>query len=164
MNVKPNINQVVSIEQLKEIDVPPNRILIDGSGVMALYGIRQNKDLDIAIPLSDWSRILNDFPGKYEVAYRSFIKVMVLVYKNVEIHYNDWDGSRTEDTLERTEVIGGYHWHSLDTIYKWKKLANREKDIKDVQLIEKFWELKNKGELSERRLYELINKRLKNLL
>jgi hypothetical protein len=166
LNLKPNINQVKGMDVLKEINVPPSRILIDGSGVMALYGIRENADLDIAIPFLDFIRIQKEQPMDYEFKYGGFAKIVMLLYKNVEIHHTDWDGTETETSLANTPVIGGYHWHTLETIYHWKKLAKRDKDITDCKLIEEFWRFKKEKEkegLTENNVNGLIEIYLKRL-
>jgi hypothetical protein len=162
-NLIPNIEQVVGIESLKELDVPPDQILIDGSGVLALYGIRQNRDLDIAVPMRYWIEMLKN-SQKYTLSFGGLSKVVMLVYKDIEIHYSDWDNiTPVEETLKVTPLIGGFHFHTLETIYKWKKLANRKKDQADCKLIEEFWEFqKNQGNNLVKEKLSYLVKKVKN--
>ncbi len=47
----------------------------------------------------------------------------------------EWDVS---DIIAKAEIIDGLPFVTLDTVVKWKKLKGREKDIRDIELIEEF--------------------------
>ena len=55
-----------------------------------------------------------------------------------EYSYDDLYFANTDDLINNAVIIGDVPFVQLDELLKWKKAAAREKDLKDIVLIEKF--------------------------
>jgi hypothetical protein len=131
-----NIKKVKYLNELDELRIPRNKILICGSATLALYGLRDNKDLDVAVSKDMFKKLEKDKRFKRIFAGSGS---KVLNYKNVDIHRNNWPFKNTvEDELKKSLIIDGYHFYSIYRLLEWKKKVNRDKDQKDARMISKF--------------------------
>jgi len=133
MNIK-NVNHLI---KLRRFGLPLNKVLIVGSGTMALFGIKKNDDLDL------W--VTND---AYKMMGKN--KNFKPVKKHGRVFYESLDGSieasnempctkgRVEDYLKRAILLYGYHFKSLNDVLDWKKCMKRPKDKEHIKLIEKY--------------------------
>ncbi|HMB17296.1 MAG TPA: hypothetical protein VKO61_00040 [Candidatus Paceibacterota bacterium] len=120
-------------ERLKEINklnLPSDSYAIFGSGPMAIREIREARDIDIFVTNKAYDRLAKKFPEK-EAGY--------IELDGVEIY--SLDNSLFENpkkVLERSENIKGYKFVTLEDLVHWKKEYGREKDLKDVELINNY--------------------------
>ena len=58
---------------------------------------------------------------------------------NIEI-YKDWPflTDKIEEMIDSAEIIQGAPFVRLKYVLEWKRKSKRKKDLKDVQLIEKY--------------------------
>ena len=144
------ISNVKYLNELDELRIPKNKVLIGGSGTLALYGLRENKDLDVTVPL----RIYNQIKSKHKLPYTPLRPGEGLIsYKNVDLHHTNWPFKiSVEEELKKCIVVNGYHFMSLKRLIEWKKIVNRPKDKQDIKLI------MNSGLLKEEVINEEIDR------
>ena len=123
------------LEELKKINLPKSKFAIFGSGPLAIRNIRKSGDINIIVKEDLW----NQLSKKHKVIENKVIKI-----GNIEI-YKNWK-PWLEDTnrlIEDSDIIKGLRFVKLKYVLEWKKkdYRGREKDKKDIQLIEDF--LKN---------------------
>jgi len=134
-----NIKNVKYMNKFLRLPYPKNQMLIIGSSVMALLGIKKNKDVDIwATPAiiklvsrnKNFISKISKFDGStlYESKDGSVEFVPNLA---------PWKGTFKEN-MERAIMIYGIYFQSPKDLLKWKQAANRPKDKEDIRLIKAF--------------------------
>lgn len=136
-----DINRVNHINELNELKIPRNKVLLAGSAVLTLYGLRNNKDLDVTIPKNIFDKFRKDKRLKYSTTPTGN---EILSYKNVDLHHDNWPFKNSvEDELKRSLVVDGYHFYTLERLIEWKKIVNRQKDKDDIKVIKDFMKKNN---------------------
>jgi len=132
-----NLKNVKHIYQLRNLGYPLNKILIVGSGIMALFGLKKNDDLDLWVTDDVYKKMSKD-------------KNLVPVKKHGRIFYETKDGNieamntlpctkgRVEEYLKRAIIFYGYHFKSVDDLIAWKKCMGRPKDKAHIKILEKY--------------------------
>jgi hypothetical protein len=145
-----NIKNVKHINKLKKLGYPLNEMLIVGSGTMALYGLKENNDIDLWVTKKVHDKMLKDSrftpngkmlqtkDGSIEADYR-FICVK----------------DKVDDHLKRAKVVNGIHFQSLQDVLEWKQCMGRPKDYDHIKIIEKYMK---KNNLVENYLLEIQSK------
>jgi tRNA A-37 threonylcarbamoyl transferase component Bud32 len=118
------------LKELKKLNLPTEEYALFGSGLLAIYGIRDSKDIDIIVKQKLW----NDLEKKYPLENEKLIKI-----GNIEIYKNwlPWF-SNVENLIDNSEIFNKIRFVKLDYVLSWKRALGREKDKKDVQLIEEY--------------------------
>jgi hypothetical protein len=118
------------IEELKKLNLPTDQFAIFGSGPLAIRKLRESYDLDIVVKSELWEELIK----KYKPKKDNLIKI-----GSIEI-YKDWLPwfSNVNKLIDDADVIDGLRFVKLKYVLKWKKVMNREKDRKDIKLIEEY--------------------------
>ena len=121
------------LEELKCLKLPPGEYAITGSGPMAIRGLREAHDIDVVVKKTLWLELLKRF-SPYD---RQHIRI-----GNIEI-WGDFLNltERMEDVIDSAELLAGYPFVTLQDTLSWKKFFNREKDQKDIKMIEEILNL-----------------------
>lgn len=124
-------------EVLRELDFPVGQYAIFGSGPMWVRGIRESDDLDLVARGEAWERAkANGIVGVKEYSglqYAHFSDGRIEVYDGW--YPGKWD---IDDLIETAEVIDGIPFVRLESVVEWKKIMGREKDAKDLALIQEY--------------------------
>jgi len=119
------------LNQLKKLKIPLTQYAIFGSGPMAVRNIRDCRDLDIVVTDTQYNKLQVNYPETNLGNIR--------VGNDIEI----W--SEKESLLNnpgrviaRADTIDGFRYISLDDLLIWKKKMGRPKDLKDIELINKY--------------------------
>lgn len=123
--------------KLKELNYPIGHYIIVGSGIMAALGIREAMDLDIAVDseLLEFLRKSNKY--KEEIRFDK----LFLIADDVEIISQlNWEGYETtvSEAISSAKIINGFPFLNIEETIKFKKALGREKDYKDIKLIEDY--------------------------
>lgn len=121
------------LEQLKQIEqlhLAKHQYLIWGSGPLAIRGIRESKDIDLVVTKQIWNQLANRYPPSSQ---------MVICIGNIEI-WNDCLNltGQIDNMITHPDMIEGFPFMTLRHTIEWKKQMNRDKDLKDIALIEAF--------------------------
>lgn len=110
-----------------------NDFAVFGSGPLAVRGLRESRDIDIIVR----PNIFEKLGKKYEIDSRGYI-----CHGNIEIA-GDWEPwfKDINPLIDTADIINNIRYVKLQYVLEWKKAFNREKDKKDIALIEKY--LKN---------------------
>lgn len=120
-------------DKLTELNFDPNEYWVLAGSAMVLYGIRPlTHDIDLGCTSKMADELEKDFsPIILEDGSRKFV-----INSDIEIFENWIEGS--VNRVENFPVV------SLDGLIKMKTKLGREKDHRDIALIEEF--IKNRGE------------------
>lgn len=129
--------------RVEKLGIPLENIIVIGSGVLDVLGIRTAGDVDLALTSEEFEQQRGS--GKWQVHAidanndrRDFLSG-----DNVEL-FQGWRSLVPEtdgyydDLLPLSEVIDGLRCIKLSEIKRWKQQMGREKDLRDVQLIEEY--------------------------
>lgn len=133
-----NIKNVKHLNKLRKLGLPLNEMLIVGSGTMALYGLKENNDLDLWVTKKVYDKMLKDSrfspngkmletkDGLIEADHR-FICVK----------------DKVEDHLKRATIVNGFYFQSLQDVLEWKRCMGRPKDHDHIKMIEDYMKKNN---------------------
>lgn len=104
---------------------------------MAVRGLRDCHDIDLIVTEEVFNEYKNESGWELKDAENGG---EVLVNDGVEI-FNDWGPGEwnVKQLIEDSEIIEGLPFVRLIEVLKWKKLLKREKDLKDIEMIEKYF-------------------------
>ena len=124
------------LKELDNLDLPNNQYAITASGTLAVRGIRDSKDMDIIVTEELWERIAS----KYEVRKERFSMFSI---GNIQVLGNGSNFTNpalksTREQIENADVIDGRRYVKLETVKKFKKDLGRDKDIRDIDLIDEY--------------------------
>ena len=131
-------------EEVKKLNFSIGKYVVVGSGTMAAHNIRQAKDIDIVVVEELFSKCANNGwkekmrPNGKKGLKRGNIEVYL------DVNYGNYN-PKTQDLIRNAEIINGIPFLRLEDLIKFKKEYNREKDIQDIQLIERH--LKTKSDI-----------------
>ena len=120
------------LEELRKLNLPVDSYVIFGSGSMSVRGIIESSDLDIIVSDKVWQ----DFIKKYSTKNNN---KSIIQIGNIEICKDllPWlDNS--EELIERSEIIDGFSFLTLEDTLKLKEKFGREKDREDIKLIQEY--------------------------
>lgn len=124
-------------KKLKELDFPLGEYVLVGSAPLAARGIREASDLDIAVTNKLWQQLKAS--KRYEEAER-YGRVF-LEFDGVDIIPQlDWDAYPTtvEEAIKNADIINGFPFLNIPETIKFKKALGREKDFRDIKILEDY--------------------------
>lgn len=121
------------LDELDFLKLPAGKFAIFGSGPMSVRGIRESDDLDIIVKQDLWDTLLEQYPTSLHH------NPTCLKIGNVEI-YKDWLelSDRMNEMIDGAEKIANFPFVQLKFVVEWKTQFGREKDIRDIELIQKY--------------------------
>lgn len=132
-------------DRVKELELPLEQIIVIGSGILDQLGIRRAEDVDIAASpelIKKLSKYNGDWTKKLDGNQRPYF---VKTDGSAEL----WDGWEFDDRvvgyydmLSHSAVYDEVRFVNLEFLRRWKNWRGREKDIRDVELIDE-WRAKN---------------------
>ncbi len=123
------------LKKLKELNLPKGKFAIFGSGPMGVRGLRKIRDIDLIVT-EDLFNILKNKEKWLKVREKpceSLEKDEIEACK--EWGPGEWDINKL---IQEAEIIDGLPFVRLEEVLKWKKTYNRDKDKKDIKLIEEY--------------------------
>jgi hypothetical protein len=139
-------------DRVKAVGLPLGKYVVVG-GAMEAFGIRKAKDLDIVVTEDLFTELMKKGwklceCEKCQAAWRQGSTDRILKGDGVDIlsEYSCGDQyyAETDWLIKNAAIIDGVPYVQLEELLKWKKTAAREKDLKDVVLIEQFLAKKKK--------------------
>ena len=120
------MNKEQYIEALEKLNLPKSEFIILSGGSLLMRGLRKTSaDLDLCATKKLAEQInLYDAP------------------KDDKGFFTPFDNCQMMDDFDKFEydVVDGYNCESLESILAFKKSKMRPKDIKDIEVIEKYLE------------------------
>lgn len=119
---------------VKALQLPLDSIVVIGSGLLDVLGLRESADVDLVVTSSVFRKLGQDASYAKGVAHGE-----VFLEKDVYEIWQTWgegdEGSL--DTLWREGVtIDGVRFVSPECLIAWKRRRGLEKDLRDIELLE----------------------------
>lgn len=122
------------LEELKKLNLPKGKYAIFGSGPLVIRGMRDAHDLDVIVKDDVYHELCSQYPAHVTTTPVNGIQI-----GNLEIG-NTWldESSQVDEMIDSAEIIDDFPFVKLEYVLEWKKKMRREKDLKDIQLIEEY--------------------------
>ena len=128
-------------DKVKALNLPLDQIIVIGSGILDQLGIRPASDIDLAASpdlMKNLSEESGDWIKKFDDNQRFYF---VKDDGSAEV----WDGWEFDgravsydDLLDCAVKYDGVRFVDLKFLRKWKSWRGREKDVRDVELIDEW--------------------------
>jgi len=132
-----NLPEHPLFEELKKLVLPQGEYAVFGSGPMWVRGIRVANDIDIIARGVAWEQTRAN--GKMITKEDSGLECVQFVEGKVEVYHGwypgEWD---IDEIIDTAEIIDGIPFVRLEYVIDWKKKMGREKDKKDLALIQEY--------------------------
>ncbi len=132
------------LKELDKLNLPKDKYAISSSGPMAIRKIREAKDIDIVVSDDLWQEL----SVKYEVKHLDKGDVIdinehVQALSNFKPDLN-LDIRSNNEQIQDAEEFDGYKFVRLEDVIRFKKVIGREKDFKDIDLINNYLTLQDR--------------------
>ncbi len=126
-------NNMKYIDEVLELDLPLGKYVIIGSGPIAVRGLRENNDVDILADEDLW----DSFAEEYGSSDGNVVEIgHISLYKNL-LSFAEYS---PEEIISDAEIIIGLPFMKLKYVVSFKRWIGRDKDLRDIELIEAFLE------------------------
>lgn len=127
------------MDTLKKLNIPKDDFVIYGSAPMVLRGLKEkNNDLDVLVKDSLWENLSVKYPNNINGDY---IDIEGVSFTHTGMNFL----GETEDIINNSEIIDGYHILSLAETKKWKEKVGGERHLNDARIIDDYFDkLKDK--------------------
>ena len=132
-------------DKVKALNLPLDQIIVIGSGILDQLGIRTASDIDLAVS-SDLMEKLSEESGNWLKKFDDNQRFYFVKDDGSAEVWDGWDfdGQTVsyDDLLDYAVEYDGVRFVDLEFLRKWKSWRGREKDVRDVELIDE-WRANN---------------------
>ncbi|MHB8831313.1 MAG: hypothetical protein ACYC44_04335 [Patescibacteria group bacterium] len=123
------------LDELKQLNLPSKQYAIFGSGPLAIRGIREARDVDVLVKKDLWDSLAKIYPPNE--------KGNGLMIGHVEL-FSKWEpfDLNVDELIDTAETIENLPFVRMEYVIEWKKHVSRDKDKKDLGLIEEYFKAK----------------------
>ena len=112
--------------------------VIISSGTLAVRGIREANDIDLIVTEKAWKELIKKYPvitknGAERIVIGNEIEIsctFLLLSETLEIP--------VQEVFDKADIIDGIKYMNLEHVKIIKRKMNREKDLKDIALIDAY--------------------------
>lgn len=125
--------------QIKKLNFPLGKYVVVGGAAMAARGIKNTRDIDIVVTPDLFEKCKREGwrPKLKPNGEIGLQKGIVEVY--LDVNCGDFNPT-TEYLIQSSEIINGILFLNLKNVIRFKKEYGKEKDARDIGLIEKYLE------------------------
>lgn len=122
----------VNFQDVLKLGLPQGSYAVFGSGPMAVRGMRDAVDIDLIVTDELWQQYAAT--GKYRIE-----KGFDLIMHDVSL-IADWKKWFPDNLplIESADIIDGLPFVKLSYVLEWKRALGREKDLRDIALIQEY--------------------------
>lgn len=131
------------VKAINQAKLPKDQLIVVASGIMNALGIRESDDIDLVITPELYKRLKNT-PGWKEIEKHGYNVLMNGPFEAGLSWDNDDEIPNLDYLLKDAVYIKDVPFASLEKVRTWKEKMGREKDKKDLVLIDNY--LDNKKE------------------
>lgn len=124
------------LKVLDSLNLPKDQYAITSSGAMAAHGIREARDLDVVVMPQLWEELAKKYPVTTEPIEK--IDIGPIEFLGKGSMYHDPKIATVEEMIKTADTIYDHRFVKLDLIRQFKQQMARDKDLKDIELIDKY--------------------------
>lgn len=122
---------MVSFEVVRNLNLPTEQFAIFGSGPLGVRNIRESGDIDLIVKVALWEKLKKKYPLSPK-------RSDSIVIGDIEIYYAWPPFQDVNVIIDSADIINELPFVRLEYVIEWKKYLGREKDKKDIRLIQEF--------------------------
>ena len=127
------------LQELETLNLPKDQYAIIGSGALAVRNLREAQDLDILTSDNLWKELSK----KYPVTPEKSPDIEKISIGNIEFvgkgsSYRNNNIATLDEIFQTAELINNHFYINLNLLRKVKLKRAREKDLKDIELIDQY--------------------------
>ena len=131
------------IRKIKKLDLPFGKYAVIGSSSLEIRGIRKSRDIDIVVLPEVFEKLLEKDEWSFDDTYHKKWSRNRLVYNEAEVYpdmilVKEKISIDINELIRTADIIKGIPFMSLDLLILSKRSSGREKDLKDIALIEEY--------------------------
>jgi hypothetical protein len=131
------MNFQTHLEELKKLNLPEGQFAVISSGALAVRGIREAKDLDVMVTIPLWNELIKKYPvinqdGVSRIQFNNEIEIL----DPTRSAYGDQMIVPIEEMFAKADVFDSIKFMNLEHLRKIKQKMAREKDLRDIALID----------------------------
>ena len=126
---------------LKKFHLPIDQYAITGSGPLGIRNLKKIGDIDLIVTPKLWAALAE----KYGVTEANGMKKIVFPGGGIEAFSEDSAAASAEDQMptmarriQEAEIIDELPFDLMENVLRYKRQMAREKDLKDILLIEQW--------------------------
>jgi len=131
-------------KKLKELNLPEGKYVVIGSGLLAALGLREANDLDLLVSADLLAGLIKS--GRYikKDGGNNLSSEDGLIDISSGLKLDKYTTTVLE-AISGAKMINGFPFQSISETIKFKTALGREKDFKDIKMLENY--IKNNGEI-----------------
>jgi hypothetical protein len=128
------MNNKELFNEVRNLELPIGEYALFGSAPIGIRKLRQCHDIDIIVTDELWNKFESDWENGIAQNGSKFLKK-----GNIEI-WKDWRPGKwdTNKLIGESEIIEGLPFVKMKYVLEWKRSIAREKDLKDIEIVEKY--------------------------
>ncbi len=134
------------LEKLKSFGWPQKEFVVVSSGALAVRGIRDSHDLDVMVSKILWNELSKKYPtvkNEYGIE-RLCPDPEIEIFHPEHTIFGDAGGIlQTQEVFERADLLEEIQFMNLRDLKLIKTKMGREKDLRDIELIDTYLETEN---------------------
>ncbi len=130
------------VDVVKKFGVDLDKCAVFGSGPICVRGLRDFKDVDLIVTKDVFEKFKTR--GK-EFTTNSGNEGLLFDVDGIEVEmFYEWAPGEWNATelINDADVMDGVRFVQLDKVLEWKKIMGREKDLADIEIINKYLKIK----------------------
>lgn len=134
-----NMNFPKLLQELKALNLPNDQYVIIGSGPLAVRNLREAQDLDILTSDSLWQELSQKYPVILQIPPDiEKIQIGNIEFVGKGSSYRDDAVAAIDEIFKTADLINGHFYINLNLLRKIKQKRAKEKDLKDIELIDQY--------------------------
>ncbi len=135
-------NNQEKFNQARKLNLPIDQYAITGSGPLGIRNLKEINDIDMIVSYTLW----NDLAVKYLVVEKNNVKKIIMPNAGIEIfcetsfnsQFKEKDEPTVTQRIKDAEIIDELPFESLKNTLYYKYKMSRNKDLKDIKIIEEW--------------------------
>lgn len=125
-------------QRVKEMKLPIGKYALFGSAPLGIRELKECSDIDLIVVEELWQRYKNEHGWEYKITENG-VEHIESNDGDIEI-WHDWRPWYQDITrfINNAEIIDGLPFVKIEYVLEWKRKFGREKDLKDIEITEKF--------------------------
>ncbi len=121
-------------QKVKDLKLPIGKYALFGSAPLGIRGLKDCRDIDIIVTEELWNKYKKNWEMK-SMPHGS----QYLCQGEIEL-WKDWKPGQwdIDKMISEAEIIDGLPFVKLEKVLEAKRLSKREKDLLDIESVEKF--------------------------
>lgn len=126
------------LEEFALLNLPKDEYVLVGSAPLAIREIRDAQDLDILVSDKLWAELAQKRPINTDFGFNKITLAPDIDALGDGSLFKDPQIASFEEMLTTADIISGYPFLNLELLKKFKVKLGREKDYRDIELINQY--------------------------